>query len=343
MIMKAIYNKPLRMFLIAALVAAAFTNRSAAQETFTESSKAAGAVTIDVAAYAKLCGRWEYRRTEYGETNYWSKEILGTRIRAGKPVYLLASYDEDGDPNDQDFLSADLSRGLYLTGGLNDNGQPSEETFTWKPAVPQLMKVFKPGVWYSSEHVLSNFKGVLKHKMKTERDSIKVPYGNLDCYKVTHSYSQNGKVLNDSSYWYAKNLGQVKKVGEGSVRELASYQPAPWLIMEQPAKSALFDGVGKKSFGTRSVGKAGVKKTFTVRNLGTKALAGLSISKNGSHAGDFTVSAPVSAKLGPGKATTFSVTFAPKSKGSRKAAIHISHTESKSNPFDIQLTGMGAK
>ena len=201
------------------------------------------------------------------------------------------------------------------------------------------MKTFIPGKEYVAEYRHSFAPGrVFKGKIKTERVTVTVPYGKFDCYKVT---------LTASDYirkkWYAKHIGIVRQENGGEVEKLASYQPAPWLVVEQTAKSTLFDGVSKKSFGTRSVGKPGVKKTFTVRNLGTKALTGLSISKNGSHAGDFTVSAPVSAKLASGKATTFTVTFAPVAKGSRKAAIHISHAESKGNPFDIQLTGMGVK
>lgn len=334
------------MLLAVALVAAAFTSRSSAQEPepFMESPHAAGAMTIDVAAYANLCGRWEYRHREGGSYHYWHEEILGTRKMRGEPIYFQQSYDGSGHPNDQSFLHADLSKGLFQAGHLNDYGDPTETTSFWKPKLPMLMKSFVPGKEYTSSYTKTDLKGkVIKVGIKTESERISVPYGSLDCYKVTQKITVSGKVVTTKNTWYAKHLGVVRH-GEGvNAFELASYEPAPWLVVEQPAKSALFDGVGKKSFGTRRVGKPGVKKTFTVRNLGTKELTGLSISTTGSHAGDFTVSAPASATLAPGKATTFTVTFAPKAKGSRKAAIHISHAESKGNPFDIQLAGMGAK
>lgn len=339
--MKTTCRKPLRSLLPTALVVAAFTNHSAAQESdpFTESPNAAGAVTIDVAAYANLCGEWTYRRTEDGVTETWTQKVLGTAKRAGKSVYIKQEFSEGDSPNDQFFLSTDLSKGLYEVGGLNDYGRPSEDTFKWTPAFPLLMKTFIPGKEYVAEYRHSFFPDrVFKGKIKTERAEVTVPYGKFDCYKVT---------LTASDYirkkWYAKHIGIVRQENGGEVEKLVSYQPAPWLVVEQPAKTTLFDGVSKKSFGTRSVGKPGLTKTFTLRNLGTEALAGLSISKNGRHSGDFTVSAPVSVTLDPGKATTFTVTFAPTAKDFRESAIHISHTESKGNPFDIKLTGMGVE
>jgi hypothetical protein len=312
-------------------------------EPITESPNATGAVTIDVAAYANLCGEWTYRQTSDGIRDLWTTMVLGTKTKARKPIYLVQEYDEDGDPNDQEFFSADLSHGLYQTGGLNDYRQKTEETWFWKPSVSKLMKVFVPGAAYASRHSRNDMPGTtIDLRMVTVEDTISVPYGkNLKCYKVTQTFSFDREKYVFQT-WYAKHLGLVKRIQEdGTLWELASYQPAPWLLVEQPAKSALFDGVSKKSFGTRPVGKPGVRKAFTVRNLGTKALTGLSISRNGSHAGDFTVSPPASATLAPGNATTFTVTFSPKGNGTRNAAIHISHTESKGNPFDIQLTGQG--
>jgi Abnormal spindle-like microcephaly-assoc'd, ASPM-SPD-2-Hydin len=339
--MKTIYHKPIHTLFLAVLMAASLTDRSAAQksEAFTESPSTAGAVTIDVAAYANLCGEWTYRTTE----DMWSTKILGTKNKAGKPIYLMQEYDEHGYPNDQDFLSADLSQGLYQTGGLNDYGQKTEETWFWKPSVPKLMKVFAAGKEYSVSHTRKDMPGTkIEMRMVTVEDTISVPHGrNLKCYKVTQTFSFNRENYVFQA-WYAKNLGLVKRIqDDGELWELASYQPAPWLIVEQPAKSALFDGVSKMSFGTHPVGKPGVKKSFTVRNLGTEALTGLSISKNGGHSRDFIVSAPRTATLAPGKATTFTVTFAPKAVGNRQAAIRIFHAESKGNPFDIKLTGLG--
>jgi hypothetical protein len=37
------------------------------------------------------------------------------------------------------------------------------------------------------------------------------------------------------------------------------------------------------------------------------------------------------------------VTFKPKAKGNRNAAIHIRSNDADENPFDIKLTGLGKK
>jgi hypothetical protein len=339
--MKPIKQHLVSTLLLSVLMTTAFTGRSAAQEPepFIESPNAAGAVTIDVAAYANLCGEWTYRTTEDGVTETWTHRVLGTAKRYGKPVYIRQTYSSGGYPNDQGFFAADLSKGLYEVGGLNDFGKPTEDTFQWTPAFPHLMKTFIPGKEYVAEYRHSFFPGrVFKGKFKTEKDAVTVPYGKFDCYKVTLTASDYIRTK-----WYAKHIGVVRQENGGEVEKLASYDPAPWLVVEQPAKSALFDGVSKKSFGTQTVGKPGLEKTFTVLNLGTKDLTGLAISKNGAHAVDFSLLPPQTTALPPGKATTFKVTFTPTATGTRNAAIHIKSNDADENVFDIKLSGQGAK
>ena len=118
---------------------------------------------------------------------------------------------------------------------------------------------------------------------------------------------------------------------------------APEIVVEQPAGSGLEDADGKKSFGTVKAGKSGKAKTFTIRNKGSAKLTGLAITKNGPNAKDFIVTAPAKSTLAPGSATTFKVTFKPGAKGTRNAAIHIKSNDADENPFDIKLTGLGAK
>lgn len=302
-------------------------------------------VTLDIAAYANLCGEWTYRTTEDGRKDLWKTRILGTRTKAGKPVYLMQEYDEGGYPNDQEFLSANLSRGLYQTGGLNDYRQKSEETWFWKPATPKLMKVFVPGAVYDSRLTRSDMPGTgIDLKMVAVEDTISVPYGkNIKCYRVTQTYSfEQEKYVFKT--WYAEHLGLVKRIQEdGTLWELTDYQPAPWLVAEQPAGSSLFDGVGNKNFGTRSVGQSGTTKTFTIRNAGTLPLSGLVLFTKGDHRDDFRVSAPLVTELAPGKSTTFKVTFSPTATGTRKASVHVAHKASNGNPFNIPLSGVGAK
>ncbi len=299
-------------------------------------------VTIDVSSYANPCGRWDYRWTEKGVTGTWTTEVLGTRIRNRQSVYLRQEYSENGNPNDQSFLSADLSKGLFEAGGLNDNGQPSEETFYWSPMLPLLMKTFTPGLEYADQYTRSGFAKVINGSIKTEAESVTVPAGTFDSYKVTRAFTVTGKVVMQERAWYAKHVGLVKRDQDGSVWELTSYQSAPRIVVEQPAGTGLLDRTSRKSFGTVAIGQSGAAKTFTIKNSGTSALTGIAITPDGANSSDFSVTSPAKTSLAPGAKTTFKVTFTPSATGTRNAAIHISYNEGAANPFDIKLTGLGA-
>jgi hypothetical protein len=117
----------------------------------------------------------------------------------------------------------------------------------------------------------------------------------------------------------------------------------PDISVQQPAGTQLVDGSAKKSFGTQSVGSAGIAKTFTIKNVGAANLTRLAITKTGSHNKDFSVSALAATTLAPGKATTFKVTFTPTATGTRNAAIHIKSNDADEKVFDIKLSGQGAK
>jgi len=116
----------------------------------------------------------------------------------------------------------------------------------------------------------------------------------------------------------------------------------PEIVVMQPAGSSLMDGNAKRSFGTVRIGSIGTSKTFTIKNTGIARLSGLSILKSGIHKDDFLVAALPRNFIEPGASMTFKVTFKPKAKGTRKAAIQIRSNDANENPFDIQLTGMGA-
>lgn len=111
----------------------------------------------------------------------------------------------------------------------------------------------------------------------------------------------------------------------------------------QPAGSNMADGVGKRSFGTVSVGKKAPVKTFVIRNTGNAPLTGLGITKTGAHAGDFTIGTLPKTSLAAGASLEFKVTFKPVKKGIRNAAIRIRSNDADENPFDIKLTGTGGK
>ena len=115
----------------------------------------------------------------------------------------------------------------------------------------------------------------------------------------------------------------------------------PEIDVFQPSSSPLTDGKGNKAFGSVVLGKTGVGKTFTIKNTGTTTLSGLAISKAGLHKGDFVVGPLAKTTLPAGTSTTFKVSFKPKAKGSRKAAIRIASNDQDENPFDVSVSGFG--
>lgn len=115
----------------------------------------------------------------------------------------------------------------------------------------------------------------------------------------------------------------------------------PEISVQQPAGSELTDGGAKKSFGTVKVGKKGTAKTFTIKNAGKATLKNLAVSKTGADKADFIVGKLSASSLAPGATAKFTVTFKPKAKGARKAAIKIASNDADENPFDIKLAGMG--
>ncbi len=115
----------------------------------------------------------------------------------------------------------------------------------------------------------------------------------------------------------------------------------PEIVVEQPVGTDLVDGSASIDFGSVNTGSSSAAKTFTIKNTGTADLTGLAITKDGSHATDFTVGALGATTVAPGARTTFTVTFSPGAAGARSAAIHIASYDADENPFDITLTGTG--
>ncbi|MCX6877320.1 MAG: DUF3570 domain-containing protein [Verrucomicrobia bacterium] len=80
--------------------------------------------------------------------------------------------------------------------------------------------------------------------------------------------------------------------------------------------------------------------SFTIKNTGTANLTGLTLTKDGTNAADFTVTANAVAPVsGPGGTTTFTVQFAPSATGAKTAALHLANNDSDESPFDLTLTG----
>jgi hypothetical protein len=115
---------------------------------------------------------------------------------------------------------------------------------------------------------------------------------------------------------------------------------APEIVVEQPFASGMADG------GTRGFGNVAVNSTsslvFYIRNTNAATLTGLTITKDGTDASQFIITAsPVSPVNGPGGNTAFTVQFAPTTAGAKTCALHIANNDPDENPFDITLTGNG--
>ena len=113
----------------------------------------------------------------------------------------------------------------------------------------------------------------------------------------------------------------------------------PDISVEQPSGTALVDGLSTVDYGTVIVGGNAVIKFFTLRNLGTASLTGLTFTLDGVNAADFGLSQTSSTPLAPGASEFISVTFLPGSVGIRKATLHIASNDFDEPSFDIALTG----
>ncbi len=99
------------------------------------------------------------------------------------------------------------------------------------------------------------------------------------------------------------------------------------------------NGVSVIDFGSLSSGITGKPQTFTIRNNGTANLTGLSVSRAGSHPGNFSNTQPVLKSLAPGASTTFTVAFKPIATGNRSALVRIASNDASANPFVFTARG----
>jgi len=119
--------------------------------------------------------------------------------------------------------------------------------------------------------------------------------------------------------------------------------PVPEIAVEQPVKKDLIDGKAEVAFARTLVGRAGSAKTFTIRNLGGAPLKNIAINKTGNNTKDFIILASKKSTILPGEKLTFRVIFKPTAQGDRTAAIRIASNDADESPFDIKLSGRGAK
>ncbi|MEO7101592.1 MAG: choice-of-anchor D domain-containing protein [Luteolibacter sp.] len=101
----------------------------------------------------------------------------------------------------------------------------------------------------------------------------------------------------------------------------------------------LTDNISTINLGKVNLGSSSDTQTVTIKNLGSSALTGLSITSDGNNPEDFSISAPATTSLAPAATTTFTLAFSPSAEGSKSAVLHINSNDTDENPFDIRLEG----
>jgi uncharacterized delta-60 repeat protein len=157
-------------------------------------------------------------------------------------------------------------------------------------------------------------------------------------------YNADGSV--DTGFQPAPGGGSVTLQSDGKILvaggSLRRYHGGsgtpPEIVVEEAGGASLQSGAASIDFGELSPG-ASVSRTLIIQNRGTGPLTGLSVSKDGSDAGDFIVATDGATTLLSGASTTITVAFNPSFYGPRTAVLHIFSNDGDENPFDITLTG----
>ncbi|MFC6877827.1 choice-of-anchor D domain-containing protein [Flavobacterium myungsuense] len=82
-------------------------------------------------------------------------------------------------------------------------------------------------------------------------------------------------------------------------------------------------------------------RTFTIRNTGSLPLTIDSITIEGTHAADFSITTPPATTVAANSSTTFVVTFTPSAINTRTATISIENNDNNENPYTFAIQGFG--
>lgn len=158
-----------------------------------------------------------------------------------------------------------------------------------------------------------------------------------------NSFTDSAALTGGTSYTYFIRASNADGTTDSNTISVTMPTPvlAPEIAVEQPLNTNIADG-GSKSFGAVVVG-ANTSLTFTIKNMGTANLTGLTVTKDGTHSSQFAVIANPSSTVASGTNTAFTVRFSPSSVGTKSAVIHISSNDTDESPFDITLTGSGTE
>ncbi len=171
-------------------------------------------------------------------------------------------------------------------------------------------------------------------------ESDNIPVGGQS-FTTTIDYESIGRVRIGSASGTAGTVEPVEHLMD-EIR-ISPYPPFAHgrIAVEQPAGTALENGVSSRNFGTRGVGKPHTL-TYTLSNTGTDNLSGLAVAVGGTNPADFVAGALGATTLAPSESTTFDVTFTPSALGARASTLTISSDDLVNGSFVVAQTGQGA-
>jgi hypothetical protein len=268
-----------------------------------------------------------------GHTYQWRKNGTAIQGETKNTIIISDLISEDAGEysvsviNSVGTVTSRSARLRVLTSNTNPNGQAtSRPVITSHP----ISATLNDG-GTATLSVKASGGGLLYQWMKNKKN---ITGANQSTYTIRNASAAD---VGDYTVAVYNSLGSVTS----NIAKIAI--SAPEIDVQQPAGSSLVSSTSKISFGTAKTSSTGIVRTFTIRNIGTVKLTGISFSKSGTHQGDFTITQSNLREVAPGASATFKVTFKPASTGSRTASIRIASNDRDENPFIINLAGQGAR
>ena len=171
-------------------------------------------------------------------------------------------------------------RGPRAGSSANAPFQTPTLTFWWKVSSEgsyDYLLFYLDGVEQTGS--LAKISGTVDWVQKT----VSIPSGN---HTVKWTYSKDGSIVSGSD---AAWVDQV----------IYTSASAPEIAVEQPVGTDLVDGTASINCGSVVIGSSS-PTVFTVKNTGTADLAGLALTKDGTHNADFSLGSLGATTLAPG-------------------------------------------
>ncbi|MBK8038221.1 MAG: choice-of-anchor D domain-containing protein [Verrucomicrobiaceae bacterium] len=152
---------------------------------------------------------------------------------------------------------------------------------------------------------------------------------------TTFTYDAANRLTAASSNSYTQDKA-------GNLTAMSGPTAAAEIALQQQTSLDLTDGTSSLDFGAVSVGSSSLQAVIFIQNGGNANLDNLTVTKDGAHSADYTISSVgLPTSLVPGASAFITVTFSPSATGARTAALHVGNNDSNENPFDVTLTGTG--